>query len=596
VRIPTAIAGFLGLTAAWAFQAGTAPPAPIIQDLSHPSQVLGGTRTSRVFLPPSYRTSQKRYPVIYWFHGYERGTDAGGWGAEDAASFVAAHEVIVVNVGPVDTVGEFPLYFPELVEQVDRALRAVADRDHRAVTGYSVGGFMALWMAAKYPDLVSSASGFAISPELSAGPNGFDLNYSFEDLSSNYEAVRTRLVTASDSAARLYDQRLNAIWSLTQPGHETGTFDPARPSAEVVKTLDFHMRAFARPLPKPAAFSHSDLYPNFAVWGWTVASNRRQPGYTVLENVSVAGFRSVVREWSPGGAVIPRVKLSIASARLYPPESVHTVTYIRLRDGKVRRTWPRADSQGRRSFELDGDAYEVGVSAGPLVAISGFEVTDAAWATAGRPVHLRVKFLNKGAVRSVISPLRWESPNPGVKLASPATRLLSLNLGETSTVSVMVTVSDPAQPLVRVVAVEGTHRLEVDVPLFPPAEPVKDFQIADGRTLTVWQDSTQPAELTLGEGNGDGFAAPGERFAVLLPDGAALRPAEVFTNDACVDTTVRASEKYSLPAIRPDCQPGHIVHLLASIRMPDYRLRYVSVEFPVWWRHPEDAPKEAGRP
>jgi hypothetical protein len=181
-------------------------------------------------------------------------------------------------------------------------------------------------------------------------------------------------------------------------------------------------------------------------------------------------------------------------------------------------------------------------------------------------------------------------------LASPATRLLSLNPGETSTVSVTVTVSDPAQPLVRVVAVEGTHRLEVDVPLFPPAEPVKDFQIADGRTLTVWQDSTQPAELTLGEGNGDGFAAPGERFAVLLPDGAALRPAEVFTNDACVDTTVRASEKYSLPAIRPDCQPGHIVHLLASIRMPDYRLRYVSVEFPVWWRHPEDAPKEAGRP
>jgi hypothetical protein len=144
--------------------------------------------------------------------------------------------------------------------------------------------------------------------------------------------------------------------------------------------------------------------------------------------------------------------------------------------------------------------------------------------------------------------------------------------------------------------VEGAHRLEVDVPLFPPADPAKDFQIADGRTLPVWQDSAEPADLTLGEGNGDGFAAPGERFAVLLPDGTALRPAEVFTNDACVDTTVRASGKYSLPSIRPDCQPGHVVHLLASIRMPGYRLRYVAVEFPVWWRHPEDAPKEAGRP
>ena len=68
------------------------------------------------------------------------------------------------------------------------------------------------------------------------------------------------------------------------------------------------MAAFARPLPKPAVFSHADVYPNFVIWGWDVTSNRRPPGVTVLENVSRTGFRSAVREWIPGGAPIPEVE------------------------------------------------------------------------------------------------------------------------------------------------------------------------------------------------------------------------------------------------------------------------------------------------
>ena len=139
-----------------------------------------------------------------------------------------------------------------------------------------------------------------------------------------------------------------------------------------------------------------------SIWGWEAASNRRQPGFTLLENVSAKGFRSAVREWLPGGATIPGIKLSIPSARLYPPSSAHWVTYIRLRDGKLRRATQKADAQGRLTFDVDGDAYEVGVSDRRCIAATGFEVADSAWATAGKPVNLRVKFWNKGggAVRN----------------------------------------------------------------------------------------------------------------------------------------------------------------------------------------------------
>src|ERR1039457_6573228 len=104
--------GLIGL-GAWLFQAAQAPAPAVVQDLTHLSQVLGGTRTYQVLLPPAYATSKKRYPVVYWFHGYEQSNQARD---EDTASYVATHDVIVVRTGPVETQGSYPLYFPELVD------------------------------------------------------------------------------------------------------------------------------------------------------------------------------------------------------------------------------------------------------------------------------------------------------------------------------------------------------------------------------------------------------------------------------------------------------------------------------------------------
>ena len=89
-----------------------------------------------------------------------------------------------------------------------------------------------------------------------------------------------------------------------------------------------------------------------------------------------------------------------------------------------------------------------------------------------------------------------------------------------------------------------------------------------GARLRSIEHATQKVEARFGEGNGDGHAAPGETFAVLLPEGGALRAAELFTNDACVDNAMRGSDswddydhsgasvKYSLPSIHVDCEPG----------------------------------------
>ena len=581
-------AGFLHIVAAVALYGA---PATIL-DRTHFSHVFDETRHYRIFLPPDYESTSRRYPVIYWFHGfserynkpvtnpphrnYDEGTDYGG---DNISNFVSGHDVIVVkwdgynprtpdenyprpyNVQPVETSRQFPLYFPELVRYIDANYRTIADREHRATSGLSMGGFMSFWIAGKYPDLVSSASNFMGSSEFVVGPREFPVEYRHDEMHGNYDGIRTRLVMGTQDFIRFYHRRMNLIWKFTRPDYETEEFESDHGTPGMAKTLAFHMRAFAQPLPRPAAWNHIDVYPEFSVWGWSVASDRRQPGLTELTNVSAAGFRSCVREWVPAGHVLANVKVRIVSAPLYPAGKEQSVTVMGLRDRAVTHSKRKADADGRLTFDLDGDEYEVGVGDGPIRAIAGFEVLGAGWAEDQHPVHLRVRMLDRAS-------------------------------GKTSTVPYDFTISDPAREIAKV-SVMG---LPLEVPVFPAAERIGDFKIADGRAMPVFQRAVEREVMTLGAGNGDGVANAGERIAVLIPDGEAFRAAELFGNDSCVDLSTRASDiwgtydhvgasvKYSLPLIRKDCAPGHVIRMLTRVQYPskpDHIVRYGVVEVPV---------------
>jgi hypothetical protein len=490
------------------------------QEQTHPSQVMNGMRSYRVHLPANYATSQKRYPVIYWLHGYEAGGDER---SAQLTAWAAKHDAIVIDSGPVETSGNYPLYLPELADRVDRTLRTIPGREHRGVAGFGTGGFLALWLAANSPDVVGSAS--ALSPARSAalGPRGFEVDTVLEDLHPDYESVRTRLFNSGDVPA----------------------------------TLDFHMEAFANPMPKPKVFDHADPYPNFTIWSWQVISDRRRPGITQLENVSSHGFHCVVREWMPGGAIMPEIKLTVTSPPIYAPRTSHTVTYVRLADRKTRRALQRADAQGRMTFDLDGGEYEVGIGSEAVMALSGYELADAAWATAGAPVKLRLLFWNKGAARSTTASLKWETSTAGVKFAEPGARVPALAPGESAAVPVTFTAATALAGSVRI----GAAGLAIEVPVYPAAAPSTDFKLID-------------------ETDHDGHASPGEAFAISLPDGRA----ELITRDPCVDTTVRIVEdgtRYTHAAIRPNCEPGRTVRMLARTSTS-----YAAIEFPIWYKLP----------
>ena len=122
-----------------------------------------------VYLPKSYpRTSAKRYPVVYMLNGFN-GSNIE-WEARDIDTVLDSlvreknlEETIVVfpdgdSGWYVDTsAGNFrSMILDEIVPMVDREYRTIADREHRGISGVSMGGQGAFTLGLTNPAVFSS--------------------------------------------------------------------------------------------------------------------------------------------------------------------------------------------------------------------------------------------------------------------------------------------------------------------------------------------------------------------------------------------------------------------------------------------------------
>ena len=133
-------------------------------------------REVTVYLPPSYATDQaRRYPVLYLLHGYGIRDDAftgrlGGLAesADRLAPVQGFSEMIVVTPNAFTlhkgsmysnspTTGDWERFIAEdLVAHVDGKYRTIAGRMSRGLAGHSMGGYGAIRIGMKRPDVFST--------------------------------------------------------------------------------------------------------------------------------------------------------------------------------------------------------------------------------------------------------------------------------------------------------------------------------------------------------------------------------------------------------------------------------------------------------
>jgi S-formylglutathione hydrolase FrmB len=150
---------------------------PTIAYGSFHSPAVRGTLHYSIALPPGYRTSHRRYPVVYFLHGLPASPRAyrgiGGYADSLAAT---GHSAIVVGAQGArsgDSDPEWHDWGPgrdwetatehDLVTFVDRHYRTLAVRSARAIVGVSAGGYGAALIAIHNPQtyqVIESWSGY----------------------------------------------------------------------------------------------------------------------------------------------------------------------------------------------------------------------------------------------------------------------------------------------------------------------------------------------------------------------------------------------------------------------------------------------------
>lgn len=139
-----------------------------------------------VIRPADYASSNKRYPVVYLLHGY--GGNYSQWPKLAPQLKNKADELQLIMVCPDGGVGSWYLDSPvdssfryetfvsrELTGWVDTHLRTQPDRNHRAITGLSMGGHGGIYLAIRHHDLYGAAGSTSGGVDFRPFPKNWDL-------------------------------------------------------------------------------------------------------------------------------------------------------------------------------------------------------------------------------------------------------------------------------------------------------------------------------------------------------------------------------------------------------------------------------------
>ena len=130
---------------------------------------VGRSMRFSLVLPKDYGQSEKRYPVLYLLHGY--GGYHEGWIQDGAAEYAAAYDLIVVvpDAGnswyvnwAVSENGEKNNWedyiVKDVVGYVDSHYLTISRRKGRAIGGLSMGGYGAMVVGLRNPEMFCSVA------------------------------------------------------------------------------------------------------------------------------------------------------------------------------------------------------------------------------------------------------------------------------------------------------------------------------------------------------------------------------------------------------------------------------------------------------
>jgi S-formylglutathione hydrolase FrmB len=166
-------------------QIDVAPAGSRVQYRTFPSKLLAREIRYGIYLPPSYAASNARFPVLYFLHGLNE--NEMRWSSRGRTDLTLDRMVAERRIGEFIVAlpfastsfytntrgGDEPwedMIVKEFIPMIESTYRVTAARATRGISGISMGGYGALKIALKYPELFGSVSSHsaALIPDLAA--------------------------------------------------------------------------------------------------------------------------------------------------------------------------------------------------------------------------------------------------------------------------------------------------------------------------------------------------------------------------------------------------------------------------------------------
>ncbi|MBK8496047.1 MAG: esterase family protein [Chitinophagaceae bacterium] len=140
-----------------------------------------------VIKPDSYKRKKNSFPVVYLLHGYD------GWYSNwiirvpELINYADHYQTIIVCPdgaknswyfdSPMDTAYRYETHIvEEVVHYIDKNYKTIADKNRRAITGLSMGGHGALFLALRHPDVFGAAGSISGGVDLKESKNRFEIS------------------------------------------------------------------------------------------------------------------------------------------------------------------------------------------------------------------------------------------------------------------------------------------------------------------------------------------------------------------------------------------------------------------------------------
>lgn len=148
-----------------------------------------------VLLPDNY-SSNREYPTLYLLHG--AGGDYTSWSSlvPSIQQYVNRYDMIIVCPdgastswyfdSPIDKKFNYETYVSkELIEAVDKSYSTIQKKSARAITGLSMGGHGAFYLAFKHQEIWGAAGSMSGGVDLRPFPNNWDISKRLGDYRKN---------------------------------------------------------------------------------------------------------------------------------------------------------------------------------------------------------------------------------------------------------------------------------------------------------------------------------------------------------------------------------------------------------------------------